>query len=70
MDKNYDDRRVAYSTAMKYMFNKIPTTITKPLTRKQKFQKLMVEIGGGWYMVKRAKGIPPLRIPKISKITR
>ena len=27
----------------------------------------MTEIGGGWYMGKSSKGIPPLRISKISK---
>ena len=27
----------------------------------------MIEIGGGWYMEQISKGIPPLRIPKLSK---
>ena len=27
----------------------------------------MTDIGGGWYMEKSAKGIPPLRITKLSK---
>ena len=27
----------------------------------------MIEIGGGWYMEKNNKGLPPLRRPKISK---
>ena len=37
---------------MKYMFNKIPQTMIKSLTPKQKVQKLMTDIGGGWYMEK------------------
>ena len=39
-----------YNKAMKEMFKQIPTTMTKPLSPKQKVQKLMTEIGGGWYM--------------------
>ena len=52
---------------MKDMFNKIPLTMYKALTPKQNFQKLMTYIGGGWYMEKSAKGLPPLRRPKLSK---
>ena len=52
LDKNYDDIRLAYSTDMKEMFKQIPTTITKALSPKQKFQKLTTVIGGGWYMEK------------------
>ena len=48
LDKNHDARRVAYITAMKEMFKQIPTTITKPLSPRQKVQKLIIEIGGGW----------------------
>ena len=50
LDDNYNARLVAYRIAMKYMFKQIPTTMTKPLSQKQKVQKLMTEIGGGWYM--------------------
>ena len=39
----------------------------KALTPRQKFQKLMTEIGGGWYMGEIAKAIPPLRRSKLSK---
>ena len=39
-DKNYDARCVAYITAMKEMFNQIPQTMSKPITPKQKVQKL------------------------------
>ena len=46
---------------MKYMFKQIPQTIKKSLTPKQKVPKLMTGIGGGWYMEKSAKGLPPLK---------
>ena len=38
----------------------------KSLTPKQ-FQKLMTDIGGGWYMEKSDKGLPILRRTKLSK---
>ena len=41
--------------------------MTKPLSQRNKVQTIMIEIGGGWYMKKITKGIPPLRIPKLSK---
>ena len=44
----YDARCVAYIIAMEFMFNKIPLTVIKALTPKQKVQKIMIEIGGGW----------------------
>ena len=49
------------------MFKQIPTTISKPLSPKQKLQKLMTKIGGGWYMEKIVKGLPPLRISEINQ---
>ena len=39
----------------------------KALTTKQKVQKLMTDIGGGWYMGKSDTGIPQLRISTLSK---
>ena len=39
----------------------------KALTPKQKVQKLMTDIGGGWYLEKIAKGLPPLKRSKLSK---
>ena len=51
----YDDYSVicdAYGNAMKEMFKKIPLTTKKSLTPKQKVQKLMTDIDGGWYMEK------------------
>ena len=52
LDENYYARHVAYRNSMKEMFKQRPTTITKPLSPRQKYQKLMTEIGGGWYMEK------------------
>ena len=49
------------------MFRQIPQTIKIALTPKQKAQKLMTYIGGGWYMEKSARVLPPLRITKLSK---
>ena len=40
-EENYDARCVAYINDMKGMFKQIPQTISKPLTTKQKVQKLM-----------------------------
>ena len=37
---------------MKLMFIQIPQTVKIALTYKQKIQKLMTDIGGGWYMEK------------------
>ena len=54
---------------MKDMFTQIHTTLTKPLSPGQKVQKLMTALGGGWYMEKITKGLPPLRRPKPSKKT-
>ena len=52
---------------MKQMFKQILTTMTEALSPKPKFQKLMTEIGGGWYMEKSYKGLPPIKISKLSK---
>ena len=51
-EDSYDAICVAYITAMKEMIKQIPLTMIKSLTPKQKFQKLMTDIGGGWYMGK------------------
>ena len=42
------------------MFRKTPQIIKIALTPKQKVQKLMTDIGGGWYMKKNDKGLPSL----------
>ena len=56
-----------YNKAMKEMFKQIPTKITKTISPKQKSQKLMTVIGGGWYMEKIAKGTATLKRPRLSK---
>ena len=48
-EDNYDAICVAYITSMKDIFKQIPQTIIKALIPKQKVQKIMTEIGGGWY---------------------
>ena len=45
---NYNARCDAYVNSMKEMFNKISLTMSKALNPKQKVQKLMTDIGGGW----------------------
>ena len=50
--ENYDARCEAYINAMKEMFMQIPQTVEIALTPKQKIQKIMTYIGGGWYMEK------------------
>ena len=64
---NYDARCKAYINDMKDIFKQISQTMITSLTPKHKVQKLMTDIGGGWYMGKTAKGLPPLRIPTLSK---
>ena len=49
------------------MFKQIPQTIKILITPKQKVQKLMTDIGRGWYMGKTAKGLPASRRTKLSK---
>ena len=49
---NYSARCDAYVNAMKQMFKQIPLTMKKSLTPKQKVQKRMTDIGGGWYVEK------------------
>ena len=34
------------------MFKQIPTMMTRSLSQKQKVQKHMTEVSGGWYMEK------------------
>ena len=49
------------------MFKQIPIRMTKLIGPEQKVQKLMIEIGGGWYMEKITKGVVSLSITKLSK---
>ena len=62
-----DEIRSGMYKSMKEMFKTIPTTMSKPLSPKQKDQKLMTEIVGGWYMGKSAKGLPAIRKSKLRK---
>ena len=45
----YFARSESCSLAMKEMFKNIPQKVEKPLTSREKNQKLMTDIGGGWY---------------------
>ena len=49
LEDNYGIISGMYNKSDKDMFKKIPTTMSKPLSQKQKFQKLITQIGGGWY---------------------
>ena len=55
---NYSARCDVYVNDMKDIFKQILLTMKKSLTPKQKVQKLMIYIGGGWYMGKSSKGLP------------
>ena len=45
----------------------IPQIFERALTSKEKTQKLLTYIGGGWYMAKSARGLPPWNRTKLSK---
>ena len=64
---NYFERSVPYTAAMVEMFKTIHQNDGKPLTSREKNQKLITDIGGGWYLEKCAKGLPPLKRTKLSK---
>ena len=49
------------------MFKTIHQNVEKPLTSRGKNKKLITYIGGGWYLEKCEKGLPPLKIKKLSK---
>ena len=42
LDQNYEVSCGMYNKAMKEMFKQTPTTMTKPLSQKQKVQKLRI----------------------------
>ena len=52
---------------MNEMFKTIPQNVEKPLTSREKNQKLITDIGSGWYLKKCEKGLPPLKITKLIK---
>ena len=64
---NYFARSKSYRIAMKEMFKNIPQNVEKPLTSREKNLKLMTDIGGGWYLEKCQKGLPPLKRKKLGK---
>ena len=64
---NYCARSESYINAMKEIFMQIPQNVERKLTSKEKTQKLLTDIGGGWYLAKIARGIPPLKRTKLSK---
>ena len=64
---NYFDRSESYTAAMVEMFKTIPQNVVKPLTSREKNQKLITDIGGGWYLEKCKKGLPPLKRIKPGK---
>ena len=66
-EENYNARSVAYITTMKEIFKQIPLTVIKALPPKQRVQKLMTDVGGGWYMGKSAKRITPLKRSELGK---
>ena len=49
------------------MFMQIPQNVERALTSKEKTQKLLTDIGGGWYMAKSARVLPPLKRTKLSQ---
>ena len=65
--ENYCARSESYINAMKEMLMQIPQNVEIALTSKEKIQKLLTDIGGGWYMAKSASGLPPLKRTKPSK---
>ena len=47
---NYFDRSESYRFAMVKMFKTIPQNVEKPLTPREKNQKLITDIGSGWFL--------------------
>ena len=64
---NYFERSVSYTATMVEMFKTISQNVGKPLTSREKNQKLITDIGGGWYLEKFQKGLPPLKRTKLGK---
>ena len=51
------------------MFKQITQNVERALTSKEKNQKLMTDIGGGWYLKKCARGLPLLKRTTLNKKT-
>ena len=52
---------------MEKMFKQIPQNVERALTSREKNQKLMTDIGGGWYLKKYERGLITLKRTKLSK---
>ena len=49
------------------MFKTLPKNDGIQMTSREKNQQLITDIGGGWYLEKCKKGIPPLKRKKLGK---
>ena len=67
LHENYCARSESYINVMKDMFMQIPHYVEIALTPEEKIQKLLTDIGGGWYMGESARGLPPLKRTKLGK---
>ena len=67
LGENCCARTESHNNAMEETFNQIPKNVERALTSSEKNQKLMTDIGGGWYLKKCARGIPPSKRRKLSK---
>ena len=65
--KKYFEQKESYAAAMVDMFKTIPQNDGIPMTSREKNQKLITDIGGGWYLEKCKKGLPPLMRTKLGK---
>ena len=65
--ENYCARSESYINATEEMFMQIPQKFERALTSKEKKEKLLTDIGGGWYLEKNSRGLPPLKRTKLSK---
>ena len=52
---------------MEEMFMHISQNVERALTSKEKNQKLLTDIGGGWYLEKSARGLPAFKRTKLTK---
>ena len=65
--ENYCARSESYSNDLEEMFKQITQNVERSLTSKGKKGKMMTDIGGGWYLEKCKKGLPPLKRTKLGK---
>ena len=48
--ENYSSQSESYRLDMNDMFKTIPQNVENPTTSREKDQKLIIDIGGGWYL--------------------